>query len=229
MRSQQELLDVLLFILSNNLGLQEFDGSFNHRQKDKLIMQIFHLSGLSNVQSVRYLLSQSDATAEAVVEKLFGSAIRSYDTTAIQLLLRAGINPNMPIPNDAWNLLSPLAITAYIDQKELSMQIATLLTAHGADPNSKAGMRSPLACAIGRQKCELVKFFLSQATSFLPGIINSTLRDITAPSDLEMVQILLEAGANIENSYWRGVYKGLTLIGVATQTHNLDLLKLLLF
>jgi hypothetical protein len=93
-----ELLEVLLLILSNNLDLQGFDSFSNRQKKDELVMQIFHLSGLNNVQNVKYLLAQSDAIVEAVVEKLFGCAMRSYDITAIQLLLEAGINPNMPIP-----------------------------------------------------------------------------------------------------------------------------------
>ncbi|KAJ6004359.1 ankyrin [Penicillium canescens] len=68
----QELLQVLLFIVSNNLNLEGPRRYSNLRERDKFIMQVFHVSGLNNVQSVKFLLSQPDATAEAVVEKLLG-------------------------------------------------------------------------------------------------------------------------------------------------------------
>jgi ankyrin repeat protein len=224
-----ELLEVLLFILSNNLDLQGFDSFSNRQKKDELVMQIFHLSGLNNVQNVKYLLAQSDAIAEAVVEKLFGCAMRSYDITAIQLLLEAGINPNMPIPTHTRGPLPPLSVTAYISDKELSMEIAALLMAHGAELNSATGTKSPLACAIERHNCELVKLFLCEGATFLQEMLPSSLMTDPAPSDLKIIEVLLAAGAKIQNSSRRDFFHGrLTLIGVAVRIHNSELLNLLL-
>lgn len=141
----QELLQLLLFILSNNLNLESRGLSYNREKKDKLVMQIFHISGLNKVHNMRLLLSQSDPTSEAVVERLFGSAMRSYDTAAIQLILEAGVNPNILIPNSSWNLSTPLGIAASADDKESSLQIAGILMAHGADLTSKTGIKSLLS------------------------------------------------------------------------------------
>ncbi|KAJ5898525.1 ankyrin repeat-containing domain protein [Penicillium tannophilum] len=225
----EELLQVLLFILSNNFLLEgsNIGSDADVQKRDNFVMQLFHVSELNYVARIKSLLAQSNSTAEAIVEKIFGCAVRSYDTTAIRVILDAGVNPNMQIQISKWSSRTPLAIVAAGARDDrVSVRIASILMAYGADPYPKHTTDIPLALAISGRKYELLEFLLAQSNGFPSWVMSNTL--ITRPFDSRMIQILLGGGANIEYRSWSGRDNDLTLLGMSAQREDLELLKLLL-
>lgn len=85
----EEPVRVFLFLLFNNFTL----GSGRH-EGHELIMGILRNSGLNSLQAIRELFSIAGATAEAIAERLFESALWCCDMEVIQLMLKVGVNPN---------------------------------------------------------------------------------------------------------------------------------------
>lgn len=226
----QELLQIILFLLSNNFLLEgsTIGAGPDLRKRDTFVMQLFRVSGLNNVDRMKFLLAQPDSTAEAIVEKLFGCAMRSHDTATIRVMLEAGVNPNMLIPISKWDRRTPLAIVASGDDEATSVRIASILMAYGADLYPKHITDTTIALAIRGRKYELLKFLLAQSDKFPSWVISNSHIDISPFFDLKMVQILLEGGANIENRSWCGPDHGPTLLGMSVRREDMELLKLLL-
>lgn len=66
-------------------------------KEDKLIMAVFPMSGFNNPQILRQLLSVPGATVQAISQKLFASAVRTYDLKALRMVLNAGMRPDTPV------------------------------------------------------------------------------------------------------------------------------------
>ncbi|KAJ5802324.1 uncharacterized protein N7503_004774 [Penicillium pulvis] len=227
----EELLQILFFILSNNFLLEGSNiGSDPDLQKrDNFVMQLFRVSGLNIVGAIKSLLARSNSTAEAIVEKIFGCAVKSYDTTAIRVILEAGVNPNLRIPINKWSSCTPLAIVAAgTGDDKVSVRIASILMAYGADLYPKNTTDIPLALAINGRKYGLIEFLLAQSNGFPSQVMSISHLTFTRTFDSRMVQILLRGGANIEHRSWSGPDNDSTLLGMSVKREDLELLKLLL-
>ncbi|KAI0548131.1 ankyrin repeat-containing domain protein [Xylaria curta] len=92
-----ELVKVVFFNLSNK-NIPNFDQR-ELRVHDEFILHLVEAVSRSNPEMLSYILSSHCATANAIKEAVYGSAIRKKDYAIILRLLESGINPNMEIRN----------------------------------------------------------------------------------------------------------------------------------
>ncbi|CRL28464.1 unnamed protein product [Penicillium camemberti] len=137
----EEFMRIALYLSSNNLDLghDEHDltpnteGEDGKKKKDKLIINLLRISGALNISNIRSLVSLKGATAEAIAEKSFASAVRSSDLQALELMLEAGMSLDSLATNDEGECSSPLVYAARIKDNEVSVKMARLLLLHKAD------------------------------------------------------------------------------------------------
>lgn len=137
----EEFMRIALYLSSNNLDLghDEHDltpnteGEDGEKKKDRLIINLLRISGALNISNIRSLVSLKGATAEAIAEKSFASAVRSSDLQAMELMLEAGMSPDSLATNDEGECSSPLVYAARIKDNEVSVKMARLLLLHKAN------------------------------------------------------------------------------------------------
>ena len=115
--------------------------------------------------------------------------------------------------------LTPLLIAV----KEGKTDIAKLLLVHGADIDvvDRIYRNTPLTWAINNKESDIVKLLQDKAAE---NVLNDKLVVVAAEGDVDKVQLLLDAGANIEA---RNSVTSRPLI-VAVAAGKIDILKLLL-
>jgi len=93
-RTPRETIETLLFLISNNLqepvaGSQEL--------LDQKLLGLLKASGLLKTL-IRVFMSSEQPSALALVDQLFGAAVRMGDIDVVSTLLQAGIKPDQPVP-----------------------------------------------------------------------------------------------------------------------------------
>lgn len=69
---------VEIFLLSNNLTSIVYD-EMSETSDDTHVIELFNKSGWNDVNHIQMLLSTHEPTIEAIMEKLFASAVRLFD------------------------------------------------------------------------------------------------------------------------------------------------------
>ncbi|KAI3006407.1 hypothetical protein CBS147346_3698 [Aspergillus niger] len=89
-------LNVVLYLISNNLMSPDEDAIFNEqKERDaKLILGLLKDSGWDDLNHLRILLSTREPTAESIAEKVFESALWTSDFEIVESMLRSGMNPD---------------------------------------------------------------------------------------------------------------------------------------
>ncbi|KAI0140428.1 hypothetical protein GGR57DRAFT_520789 [Xylariaceae sp. FL1272] len=91
----RDLLRLIFFHLSNDSVLEYTEAQT--QVHDRFVLALFELVSKSNPQFASDLLSQSCFTTNAIRESLFASAIRDRSYAMVERLLKAGVDPNLPL------------------------------------------------------------------------------------------------------------------------------------
>lgn len=152
--SHLQFLELLLFLLSNNLAE-------DMKKFDEELLRL--LKRLPSLESLLRALYRSDLTsARAISEQIFHAAVRKLDSDLLAISLKAGADPNRPVPlgyilfprtlsPDSYQAdrtrlsASPLHIALYRQSMECSKQ----LIAFGADRSLDEDLGwSTICCAV---------------------------------------------------------------------------------
>ncbi|KAK1144989.1 hypothetical protein N8T08_004704 [Aspergillus melleus] len=162
-RTTTESLKLELFLLSNNFISHGPDGKSKESMKihDSNVMGLFRMSGWNNTKHIEMLLSSREPTTEAIIEKLFASALRLRDLETVKMLLEAGMDPNSRVDTFEQGPLTCLQAAAEMGDDDLGIKIVQLFLSHGADINLSYNGYLPLQYAIESSNHEACSLFLS--------------------------------------------------------------------
>lgn len=242
--SAMQLLKLLMFLLSNN--------HVNHVHQHTIDVDEIILSLVRGRACLQYkhLLSHNGITSEALSEKIFQSALRAKDVQVIQTMLDFGIDPmkqghiqgytplqyvslsnNVEIATrlieagagvnatSSYRTNSPLTLAAYSEQLEV---IALLLT-EGAHANTAGGVAA-LRVAVQKGDILLAQNLISAGVDITTEDDRGYTALHYAHKSLEMVKVLLQAGADIDAV----THHDFTVLEFAAQHGSLDIVRSLL-
>jgi ankyrin repeat protein len=162
----------------------------------------------SNAGLLEYLLSISGPTAEALAENLFRLAINDDDVLTIKKILKLGIDPNEQIYRTQHGLnLTPLQRACEMG----SLELVRVLVEAGADVNSTVSDGDSAltrAVYLFDDDCnpkdlvdtELVRILLRAGAKVNPGYGESPLSKAAQSGRVEVVALLISAGADVNFS-----------------------------
>ncbi|CAG7940457.1 unnamed protein product [Penicillium salamii] len=231
------------------------------KQDDERVIQMLSDSGWKDLKHIQILLSTREPTAEAIAERVFSSALRLIDVDAVKMMLEAGMDPNNPlieaIPH---GVLTPLQFAAR-SQHERSGELIDILISHGADVDYSCNDYPPLFYAIHNDKSSHMYTLMSHGAIATSSCLSAAtgLKDIEAfiriadscvdvnartgwqsPSalaeavehqNIEMIQILLSKGANVNDLVaieFEGDITTTTVLGRGVQSHSINVIRALL-
>ncbi|KAI0098732.1 hypothetical protein GGR51DRAFT_421871 [Nemania sp. FL0031] len=90
-----EMLKIIFFRLSNNMD--QPDNSWNQHIHDQFVFHLARAVSRSNPELLSALFSGNDATSKAIREAVYGCAIRERNHEFVDLLLKSGVDPNLPV------------------------------------------------------------------------------------------------------------------------------------
>lgn len=167
--------------------------------------------------------------SQIVLTRALIAAIEQHDLNSVAEALTAGADPNAPDPETPdW---SPLKTAVDALAEGGSMELLTLLLAHGADVNGWDASHdtTPLLLACFRDDSAAVAALLRAGAE--PNVTSSEgdtpLRWWVAKKDYETVRQLLEAGAHKTINQFGGL-EGLTPLGIAASNFDIPMIELLL-
>jgi len=223
-------LEVFLYALSNNL--HEERHSRDQDSDDKWVVQTLMSTALRSSATLQQMAISEQPTAQALVGKLFGSAVRVRDLPVIEAMLDAGIDANHPVGfQDSLRSLCDIKEIGYYStdfgQSSVTplqhaihcgdFSLAILLLNRGADVNKTVQFDdwSPLALATSLSRSfpadgmELVQTLLSKGAA-----INETRRKARSPLEIaavlgnfDLVELFLESGAYMDSRWFRPLAK----------------------
>jgi ankyrin repeat protein len=159
-------LSLHLFLLSNNfLG---HDKSRSEEENDIHVLQMLRISGWSHAAHIRTLLSRHEPTIDAIIEKLYASALREGDLDIVRVLLDAGLELNAVIPVNRFGdfFARPVGVAASIPG-DCGLELIDFLLSRGGEINhlpgdDELGVNAPLYCAVFARNGEMVQMLLSK-------------------------------------------------------------------
>lgn len=116
--TQTNCLSSELYLLSNNLGVYDSDNEYQilgspRAHKERLLAMIRNFGWRKGGQ-FKSLLTSRDPTFEAIVEKIFASAVFQADIGVVKLILEAGMDPNSLVKDSSGSVITPLQWTSTI-------------------------------------------------------------------------------------------------------------------
>jgi ankyrin repeat protein len=190
-------LNLTMFLISNNFFGETTDGS---KKVYKWVKR------RSNAGLLEYLLSIGGPTAEALAENLFRLAIDDGDVLTVKKIMESGIDPNEQVYRTRYGSgLTPLHRACEMR----SLELVRVLIEVGADVNRTVSKGdSALICALNpfdddykRREdlvdTELVRILLRAGAKVNPGYEKSPLSMAARSGHVEIVALLISAGANV--------------------------------
>jgi ankyrin repeat protein len=162
----------------------------------------------SNAGLMEYILSIGGPTVEALAENLFRVALDAEDVRTIKKMMKSGIDPNEQVYRDEWgNCSSPLNRACEMQ----SLKLVEALLKGGAKVGESVGKHDATAVLIsavnGRDDdyefkeeyvdTELVKILLDAGAIVNPGLGESPLVSAVECGNVEVVNLLISAGADV--------------------------------
>ena len=204
-----QISKLFMFLLSNNHfsdSIKDFLGIKGSSELDEIVVGL--LRACNSVQR-KQLLSHRGPTSEALLEKIFQSALRAQDVEVCRILLDYGVDPNKQ--GLIYNL-TPLKFAL----RHRGIAIATMLMNAGADVNGC------LESAMWSGHTGMVDLLLAKGAHANTEDGAKALYDAASSGDIVQARNLISAGADVA---W--VHEcGFTALYVAI--HNPEMVKLLL-
>ncbi|KAJ0422520.1 ankyrin repeat-containing domain protein [Aspergillus carlsbadensis] len=148
-----------LYMLANNLTLQAADLSRDALHAlDVDTISIFRRIGWSNLKQLAGLLKDQQPALQAMVIKLFVSAVRLFDLKIVELLLKAGVDPDTFIDTPG-HPFTPLAWAAWYTHRQSGSMIKLLLN-HGASINKMSSGTPAITYAVQRNNLAAIRVLL---------------------------------------------------------------------
>jgi ankyrin repeat protein len=132
------------------------------------------------------------AQGQLALDDALDTAIRFRDTLYAKALLEVGANPNTKDANKA-SVLGHAISSKHIDSVDL-------LLLHGADPNLRTGLGTPLTLTIYEQEWDMMRRLLDAGADVnATGTIRATALHVVVKHarDPKLVTLLLQHGANV--------------------------------
>lgn len=174
-------------------NLIDYDDDQDNDDKYVRIVELFRDIGLPRDTWEEYFANKHDRSSKAFAEKLFEAAVNARDLEIVEALLRSGIDPNQPIMSYMSGRFER-PIQVAAHNHISNTEVARLLAKAGADVD------------------------LMTPDNPAPAIHKSAQR-----GKLEMVQLLVESGADIYRGYWEDCYaweSSRTPLGYAADTRH---------
>ncbi|KAL2783401.1 ankyrin repeat-containing domain protein [Aspergillus keveii] len=216
-----------MFLLSNNLISHGPKGKSSDSMlaHDRRVLKMFQDSGWNSVTQLQALLSIKEPTAAAIVEKLFGSALRTTDEDIVRMLLDAGVHPNCPIDTVDHGALTPLQFLSTLPWDDYDpdlADLAKLLLSHGAGVDTSYNGTSPLEYAVDIVNEPAIALFLSQGARATPSCLAAAAANI---EDVSIFSSLLDADTDVN---LRSGIQERSPLARAVAHDNTEVIKLLL-
>ncbi|KAJ8129032.1 hypothetical protein O1611_g4600 [Lasiodiplodia mahajangana] len=143
-----EMLKIVFFRLSNNMD--KYYVPRYQRIHDQFVFHLARAVSRSNPEMLPALFSGKDATTNAIKEAVYGCAIRERNYEFVELLLKSGVDPNLPVKTDRvlscdfergvinlkWSMLSTMATGIQEAAIGLDSRLAEMLLNAGANVNN---------------------------------------------------------------------------------------------
>ncbi|BCS18261.1 uncharacterized protein APUU_11089A [Aspergillus puulaauensis] len=231
--TQTNRLSIELYILSNNLEVNDRNGYrifVSIRAHNERLLAMIRTFGWHKGRQFKSLLASREPTVEAIVEKVFASAVFQVDIEVVKLILEAGMDPNSLIKAVSGGLFIPLQWAATVTNNRAA-EMAEVLISHNADIELRYGGSSALFRAIANKNMEVIEVLLRHnVVVSLPslaeatGIDNATLFEklFTSCSD---VNSLIYNTTIMDYRPQRG---NITLLGAAARSGRLRIIEIIL-
>lgn len=157
-------------------GLVDYDDDKDDDNKYERIVDLFRDIGLPRHTWEQHFTTKRDRSSAAFAEKLFEAAVNAQDLEVLEALLNSGADPNQPIMT-FMNCCCERPIQAAADSRVCNVEMAKLLIKAGAAVD------------------------LTTEDNPKPAIHNAAQR-----GTLDMVQLLVEGGADIHQGHIDGGY-----------------------
>ena len=175
--SIMQMSKIFMFLLSNN----HLYDSIKDPLGDKTVLK---MARAFNGLQYKHLFSHGGPTSEALLEKIFCSALRAEDVEVCRITLDNGVDPNK---QGFIGTKTPLQFAS--DRGNVA--IASMLINAGADLN-----RSLLPAALSR-KTEMFSLLLAKGAHASPAELGEALEWAVFKEDIFLARSLLAAGADV--------------------------------
>lgn len=189
-----QIIKLLMFLLSNNHDKHDIKDSID---VDETILRMMRAH---NGQQYKHLLSHSGPTSEALLEKIFQTALRAQDVEVIRIALAYGIDPTKQRIAFGYKTITPLQFTSH----QGNLEIASMLLNAGADVSGSLfyAVYSAVYSSYPKNP-EMVSLLLAKGAHANTEDGDSALYCGLAKGDVLSARILISAGADVTS-----VYKG---------------------
>ncbi len=222
--TQINRLGIELFMLSNNLELH--DGLGSAMAHNERLLAMIRNFGWHKGGQFKSLLASQEPTVEAIVEKIFASAVFQMDIKVMKVILEAEMNPNSLIKSLSGHLFTPLQWAATIKSSR-GAKMAELLISHKADIELVQEGRSALLEAILENNEGVIQVLLRHNV-----VVNLRCLEVaTSTVDANLFEKLWKSCPHVNSLVSNtmiqyGAERGnITLLGAAARSGRLEIVK----
>ncbi|RYP23815.1 hypothetical protein DL765_000892 [Monosporascus sp. GIB2] len=199
---------------------------------EEIMVQLFLLANnfvfQSTVRSpyLQSLFSAQDPTAEAIRDQVFASVLRSENLDLLQFILTTGVNVNKFIDEEIGGpSTAPLPFAAGIEDGRKSLDVVSLLIDAGADVNFRAEWDdSALVCALRKGHMDVVNKLLENEAHACTDSLEFAIRT----GRDEVMQMILNAGIDVNSKLVRRTDGEMTPIGLVAQQGHVKMARTLI-
>jgi hypothetical protein len=138
--NMDQFLRMTMFLLSNKLPINAQSGTLDRQkylaEEDRLVLKLVEVLGMPSTLISERISSTVQPSAQAIYERLFQSAIRLHQLKTIEMMLQAGMNPDLPIVSFKLGkelLVSPLEFAADVENRKAAIELTRLLLSFQAN------------------------------------------------------------------------------------------------
>ncbi|KAJ5363503.1 ankyrin repeat-containing domain protein [Penicillium cataractarum] len=220
----EQLLRMTMYLISNKLSFNTQSESFDRQnciaEEDRLLLKLLEVSDKSRTRIFERLLATAQPSAHAILERLFQSAIRLQELKAIEMMLKAGISPDLPVVSFKSGkalMISPLEFAADLENRKAALEMTRLLLSFKANIN-KFKWKPTLQIALEAMGIEL------ESSHWFPVARSAE------TENLELLCLLSKSSPHMETRLRRFGKSGptVTALGLAVSLGQLQAAKLLI-